>query len=396
MKTIWNFLHVHRRILYSVLLIIIALIVLYSFRLSSLTGGISRVEYTTAHTPIGWHGIWQQPLYLPLLFLRSVIFKLFHTQSIALLRVPSIVFAILAVLAVAGVLKIWYGNRTALFGTVLFATASWTLHVARLASTDALYLSIVPLIILSHALTQRYFRKSLVYFGTIIMWCILLYVPGVVWFLIINKLLLRKELVAGWRLYGRWWQRTIYVLLGIIWLPLLIRSFIRHPNTIRIWLGLPEKFASFSHTVKQFLAVFVHLFVRGPQYPQLWLARTPVLDVMALAMCVIGIYFYVRHYKAIRTRFLFSIFLAGVILISLGGPVPLSLLVPLLYLFVASGIAYMIREWFRVFPKNPFARNFGVIFITVAVVLSCFYNLRSYFIVWPHDATTRVVFNLKD
>jgi hypothetical protein len=84
--------------------------------------------------------------------------------------------------------------------------------------------------------------------------------------------------------------------------------------------------------------------------------------------------------------------LAGLLLVGLGGPVGLSLLVPLLYVWAAAGIAYLTREWLQVFPNNPLARSLGLGLIVLAVGLGCIYNLRAYFVAWPHNQTTRVTF----
>ena len=51
---------------------------------------------------------------------------------------------------------------------------------------------------------------------------------------------------------------------------------------------------------------------------------------------------------------------SGVVLVGLGGPVGLSILVPLLYVAVATGLAYLLHEWLKVFPNNPLARGFGI------------------------------------
>jgi hypothetical protein len=68
------------------------------------------------------------------------------------------------------------------------------------------------------------------------------------------------------------------------------------------------------------------------------------------------------------------------------------LLIPLLYVFVATGIAYLLKEWLKVFPRNPVARNFGIGLLVIAIVTSVVYNVRAYYVAWPHAATTKAVF----
>ncbi len=78
-----------------------------------------------------------------------------------------------------------------------------------------------------------------------------------------------------------------------------------------------------------------------------------------------------------------------VILIGLGQVATLGLLIPVLYIVMANGIAYMLQSWFTVFPRNPVARTLGVVLLTIVVVVSCSYQLQRYFIAWPAAEATK-------
>lgn len=357
-------------------------------KLGSLTGGLSSGEVTAATAPVGWHGIYHQPLYLPLNIVRSIVFYASPAHGQMLTRLPNAVFGALAILAFFWLVKLWHGTRTAVMAGLMFACGAWILHASRLASFDVLYLWATPTLLLTHVLLHRYKDYRLVWYGSLIAWGLLIYVPGMVWLVLAEIYLQRADLAAAWRAANRFWLRAAYLLLGLIWLPLL-GLYIRHLDNLLYWLGWP---ASPRHLLKQFAAVPVHLFVRGPQYPDIWLARAPILDIFALAACAIGIYFYLTHINAARSRLLAVMALLGFILVGLGGAVSLSLLVPLLYVAAATGIAYLLREWLGVFPNNPLARGLGIGLVSLAVALSCFYNLRAYFIVWPHNQATQTVF----
>jgi hypothetical protein len=112
-------------------------------------------------------------------------------------------------------------------------------------------------------------------------------------------------------------------------------------------------------------------------------------------MALLGVLFYAKHLQAPRTRLLGSMFILGAVLFALGGPVPFTVLVPIAYLFVVAGIAYLLHEWLSVFPRNPLARSLGYGVLALAVTLSCTYNLRAYFIAWPHSRTTVTTFHVR-
>lgn len=394
MKQFRSYFRGHGRLAAWLLLAIAGLAALLLYKLGSLTGGLSSGELTAASAPVGWHGMYQQPLDLPLKLARSVVFYLFPVHGQTLSRLPNAFFGGLAIISFAWLIRLWHGTRTAVLAGLLFATSAWVLHASRLASFDVLYLWATPTLLLVHSLLHKYGKRSAVWYGSLLIWGLMLYIPGLIWLLVAEAYLQKGVLLDSWRHFGRWWQRLLYLLAGLAWLPLLIIG-LRRPGNLMAWLGLPAHLAGPAHLLKQFVAVPVHLFIRGPQYPDIWLARTPVLDVFTLVACVIGIYFYATHLQAARSRLLGLFTLAGLLLVGLGGPVGLSLLVPLLYVWAAAGIAYLTREWLRVFPNNPLARSLGLGLIALVVSLSCVYNLRAYFVAWPHNQTTRVTFQYR-
>jgi hypothetical protein len=365
------------------------------YKLGSLTGGLSRTELTTATTPLGWHGLYHDPLYLPLKVVRSAVFFMFPDHGQTLTRLPNVVFGALAIVGFGGVIRLWHGRRTGLLMLAMFAAAAWTLHISRFASYDVLYLWALPTLVCSHFLLRKYSDRWYIWYGNILVWGLLIYIPGLVWFVLLDMVLQRRFLLEGWREHGRWWQRILSVLLALGWLPLLIHGLLRGSDQLKLWLGWPEHLATGTALVKQFAGVPVHLFIRGPQYPELWLGKAPILDIFALAAFVLGLYFYITHLKAARTRYLAVLSVIGFVLVGLGGAVPLSVLVPLVYMVAATGVAYLLRQWLKTFPSNPLARGLGVGLIALAVALSCMYNYRAYFIAWPHTAATRAAFHYR-
>lgn len=103
-------------------LIVLASLLLY--RLGSLVGGISIQEQRTATAIYGWHGLYHNPLYLPLNVLRSIVFKLMGHHGQTLTRIPNALFGALTVICFGALLWFWYGTRTAIFGTILFGTSA--------------------------------------------------------------------------------------------------------------------------------------------------------------------------------------------------------------------------------------------------------------------------------
>ncbi len=364
------------------------------YKLGSLTGGLSAGELSAGNAAVGWHGIYDDPLYLPLKLVRSVVFVLFSDHGRLLTRLPNVLFGGLAIASFAVLVRLWHGTRTAILASLLFATAAWVLHASRLASFDVMYLAALPVLLLVDVLLQKYASHASVWYASMLIWGLFLYIPGMIWFVILNIFLQRSNIAAGWQRFSLWWQRALYLAAGLVWLPLLA-DYLARSGKVGFWLGLPTHLAGPSALLKQFAAVPVHLFIRGPQYPQLWLGRAPLVDIFTLAAALIGIYFYATHWRAARSQLLGLSAIIGVFLVGLGGPVGFSVLVPLIYITAATGLAYLLREWFGVFPSNPLARGLGLGLIILAVAVSCGYNLKAYFVAWPHNTTTKAVFRYR-
>lgn len=378
----------------SVLLILglgllLAAILLY--KLGSLMSGLSSGEISAATTPVGLHGIYHHPQYLPLELVRSIDFTIFKSHGQTLTRLPNTLFGALAIINFAWVIKQWHSPRTAVLATVLFATAAWTLHVSRLASFDVMYLWAMPTLILSYSLLQRHSDSKLVWYACLVSWLFMIYIPGLIWLLLASLYLERQALRKALVDFSGWWQRVSYAAMVVIGLPLLVVDLLR-PHRLAGWLGLPSHFPGLGTVIKHFVAVPVHLFIRGPQYPTLWLGRAPLMDIFSLVLCLIGIYFYATHLQAARSRLLLAFALISFVLVGLNGPVSFSLIVPLMYVSAATGIAYLLHEWLQTFPRNPLARSLGIGIIVLAVVLSASYNLRAYFLAWPHNVISQSVF----
>lgn len=392
MKKFRRYLSAHSQLLLVTILTISGLGWLLFNHLGTIPGGFSATEQATATATYGWHGLYRQALYLPLNVVRSIIFVFSGQHDQLLSRLPNAIFGAVTILTFGYLLKLWHGTRTAIMGTILFASAAWTLHVSRLASNDVVYLWFAPTLLLLQALLHRQATKPAIFYGSLLVWGVLLYVPGGVWLVALSVFWQRRAIKTGWQHFQRWWQRLLYLFTGGLCLPLLVIDLER-PGNFRTWLGLPPDFGNLATMLKHFGAVPIHLFIHGPDSPQLWLGRAPLLDIFTLVACVLGIYFYVRHLAAARSQVLASYFIVSSILVGLGGPVSFSLIVPLVYLFAATGIAYLLREWFRVFPSNPLARSLGLGLIIVAITVSGIYNTRAYFTAWANSPITVTTFH---
>jgi hypothetical protein len=371
------------------LLVITALLV--GYRLGSLTGGLSPAELDVASHYKSLSVILSNPLHAPYNLLGWVISQIpYHSQ--AMVRLPAALLGIASLIPLAYILRRWYGMRMTLLGMALFMTSAWFLHVSRVGLYEAEYLwaicSLLGLHLLLHAEAERFW----VFLTWLIGMLVLLFIPGMVWLVLVNIILQRNDILDAWEEINLLWRKLLILALPLLTIVALAYVFYLHSSLFIPWLGAPDDWSKWLDMLKRFGNAFAYFVLRGPLRPDVWLGRLPILDAFVLAMLVAGGIFYSRHLKAARTRLIITFFLLGAILVALQPTVGFSLLVPIVYLVAVAGIAYLLHEWLGVFPRNPLARGVGIGIISLLVAVSCIYNLRSYFVAWPHNIGTKHTF----
>lgn len=372
---------------------------LLTYRLGSLTLGGKLAVVETAASPAGSTitTLLLQPAYLPLSLARWVGLHLLPNHPAVALRAPEVLLALTAILACVYVARRWYGKRTAIFGFIILSCSAWFLHVGRLATNDALYLTALPLLLTAHLLLTQP-KPSQITLLRVLWWLLvalfLLYIPGLVWFVVLEAVWQRKLLLQAWRAMRSWYGRIGLVLLVMVGVAPLVYDLVRQTSlsVVLTWLGLPTSLPTILAVVKNAAAAALFLVWRTPADPARWLGTLALLGSFLLLCLVAGILFYAQHLSAERTRLLASLGLLTFIMLAVGGPVPRSLFVPLIYMVALGGLAYILHLWLLVFPNNPVMRWAGIGLVSIAVALSCTYNLRHYFVAWPLSPATKQTF----
>lgn len=377
----------HARLIMYCVLTIAAGSFLLLYRLGSLTKGFSSQEVTTLQHSLSLRVIFEDPLNLPLTLLQWLTLHI-SRHHYFLARLPSAVLGVGALICMAYVLQRWYGRRATVLGLLLVAGSSWFLHVSRSATPDILYFCAIPALLAAHLLLRDYPESFWARFVWVVVCCLCLFVPGLVWLVVLNAVLQYSDLNEVLSKPGPVWKVSILIITLLTFCGYLGYAIAREPVLLSNWLGLPGDFHPWKiHLVRlaQSLSYFV---IRGPHTPSLWLGRLPILDAVSVLMAVAGLLFYARHFKAPRTQLLLAFFVLGAVLFGLNGAVSFSVLVPLAYVVIVAGIAFLLHTWLKVFPHNPLARGFGIGFVCVALALAITYNLRAYFIAWPKNTDT--------
>lgn len=357
------------------------------WQLGTLLPGYSQSELATYQASLSFKDILNNPLNAPFLLGVKALAYL-HPDSLLVTRLVATLGGIVVLGAFAILIRRWHDTRTAVIATLLFGLSAWFLHTARLGTPEVLLFGVFLL-----AASGSWLKKTnhwLAVLTCFVLAAALLYVPGMIWFIIFG-------VIWQWKTIDRVFKKHLIVVsCGAVLLvaalgPLGWAIYHNHDVGLRL-LGAPEQWPSLLTIAENILKVPFHLLFRGESNPETWLGTAAILDAFTLTMFVLGSYLYIRHFKLLRTPLFALIAVVMAVLIGVSGTVTLSVIIPFVYVIAAAGISYILDRWFAVFPRNPIARTIGWTAVGVVVALACAYQLSHYFTGWPHAAATHEVF----
>lgn len=385
-KTLW-------RPVGLVILGTVAALAAYLYHLVLLAPNLSPSERTMDAASGDWHHIIADPTHPLLKTLHWLMHFAPAGHAILFARLPSVLLALVALALFTYLLHRWYGQRSMLFGFFIFLCSAWCLHVGRFAGVDIEYmLGILALLTIHVGLTDLE-DNVWMFFGWLAVNVILLFTPGMVWFVLLGAALQPRVLFAAWKNAAAIWQRALWLFIALLGIAVPAYAIARNHALLWSWLGLPSHLPVWRNLPAQFGHTFEALVYHAPNNPELWLGNLPLLDIFLFAMFLAGIVFYAKHWQAARTRLLAGFFLLAVVLISINLHLSFSLLIPVVYVVVVAGIAYVLHFWLKVFPRNPVARVFGIVLVSAVLVTSGTYSLWQYFVAWPHNPDTHSVYS---
>lgn len=374
-------------------LLLLACFLLY--RLGNLTNGFSAAEAPTVSLiqgrALGLERILENSLFLPHKLGIYIVEKTGLT-SLSMIRSVGVLFGLAAATAIYLILKKWHTRRIAIFGTILFVTSSWFLHAARTAVPETSYLLLPVFLYAAIKLDdgESRFRTVL---GCFLITALMLYIPGMVWFVIGLMIWQRRKIVE--RLQEVNPLGLMILAFGtMVALAPLAYTFYSHPDLIKVWAGYNLANLNVIAALKDFAQVPFQIFVKASPDASVRLGRLPYLDAATVVFCLLGVYWYVSRRGLDRARVLLAGTILSFVLIALYGPPAEAIALPFIYLAAAAGVTVLLRRWFTVFPRNPLARGIGIGLLVITVGMIAFYHTQKYFVAWPNTPATKAAFSI--
>ncbi len=312
-------------------------------------------------------------------------------QPVLAARLTSAACSFIAIWLFFYVIKHWFSQRVAIITSWLFVSSAWMLHIARLGDTFVLQTSIVGFLAFGIWLKNHPHNRFAPLLSGLAAG-LLLYIPGFVWLILASAAFRYKTLGQFFRT-SRLFAFGGFAIFIVLIAPLAFNVF-QNQTIFFEWMGISRSsvLSDIVRTPLTMLQSLGYLFWRAPFNPALWLGRLPLLDFFSSIFAILGVYHFAINWRLDRSK---SVMAVGLLLWVLVGMKVLLLpvLLPICYILVASGLAFMLSQWFSVFPINPFARGLLYVLLGVSFITVSWYNLQHYFIAWPQTPATRSVYN---
>lgn len=389
-KIIINWFKNHWRGIISLIIISALAILTLSLELNTLLPGQNSFETSTLidlkSLPIPWDKAVNAVYTIPAYLVGSVL-----NNPLQGARVVSVVYGLISTALLFYILRKWFNIRIATVGSLLFITSSWVLHITHLAS-PLILLVFGPLLILAALawFTKTKNHKTLAFIALILSLAFTAYISYMPWIIFIVFCILfileRRNLSKL-----KTWQIAVSAGIYFVMLLPLALSIIEHPNQLHELLGIPQNLPNLHDYLARLAYTLSMIVFRSAPLPELHLGTLPMLDIFSAAMLFLGVFYFMQRIRSHHSIIIFSSSLVLLLLVPLSPLYQLSttILLSFVYIFVISGIVELLNQWFSYFPRNPWARNFGVSLIVIAIGFSSFYHLQRYFVAWPNAPETK-------
>ncbi|HVO86196.1 MAG TPA: glycosyltransferase family 39 protein [Candidatus Binatia bacterium] len=369
----------------------VAVAILFLWSLGTQPAGLSPAELVTKQTS-NLTALGNNVFYAPWRLMQDLFLHI-NPHSSFLMRLPSVIFGLSFLAVFYWLLAGWLGKPIAILSTALLGVTPLYLLLSRDGTPRVLNMSLLALVGGYVWITRsKGSARAWIGFGLAIVLC--LYVPGLIWFLLIGAAMKRRSIAAALR-NGTARPGSIFLACLLILLLPIVITLVREPRLVRAYLLIPTHFGEPLQQLKNFGWMIWSLFIQTGQHETLILGRLPILDAAQIGLMVFGGYVMWTRLKS-PLYWLIGTVLLSCLLAGLNNNFYLlAISLPFLAILVAMGLRYLFIEWVHIFPRNPLPRYFAITLMAAVVLIHVFYGVRYGLAAWPHSLAVNHLYVLK-
>lgn len=279
------------------------------------------------------------------------------------IKLPSLILGFLSAFGMLLLLRMWFKQNVAVLTTILVITTGQFLFIAQSGSPSIVYVFCsIWLLVAAMKVSRRAKYSALWKFFLFALSAISLYTPLSPYVLValLSAVVLHPHLRYLVRKLSKLKILGGTVVALVIAAPLIYVTA-RHPELGLRLLGIPTQWPNFEANAILLLKQYFDFVSPNTTVPM-----TPVYGLGSTILIVLGIYrLFTTKYTA-RSYIISAwiILLAPVLLIN---PKYTSVTFVPVLLLMAMGISTLLSSWYRLFPRNPYARLAGLVPLAVLI-----------------------------
>ena len=330
---------------------------------SALTSGALSMQSITPESVVN----------LPYYILQRLSFMAFGVTPLTI-KLPSIILGALTAIGIFVLTRIWFRRNVAVITTAVAIASTQFLFLLQ-DGTPAIVFSFVTVWLLA-ASTLVTRSKLFTTFWKVVA-CVLMatamYVPLGIY--VVLAIIITASLHPHIRYVIRRVPRvrfTIAILLGLTSIAPLIYAIIIKPSVALLLLGIPTDGINLPASLMTAGQDLFGFFSTSNSH----LLR-PLYPLATTLLIIIGLYKLLTVKYTARSYTVLILGACLTVLVAIN-PHHVTAFYPIAVLMIAMGIATLIVNWYKLFPRNPYARVAGLVPITIFVVGLVFSGLMRY------------------
>ncbi len=325
---------------------------------------------------------------LPYYLLQKASLAVFGITTFSI-KLPSLILGFFSAIGMFLLLRRWFKHNIAVIASTLTIATGQFLFVSQSGTPSIMFIFWSIYLLLVAMLVVRNSRHSTLWtFAFFIGAALSLYTPLSAYVLLAigSAALLHPHL----RFMVKRLSKLKFVGAGLVSLILLIPliyGIYKDPSLGLELLGVPNVWPNFSSNVSQLATQYFDVIS-----PTSGIIMTPIFSFGSIALIILGLLHIIRARHTARS-YIISVWGLLLIPILLINPGFVSITFVPLVLLLATGVQTLLHQWYRLFPKNPYARIIGLLPLTILVGGLLLSGIERYMYGYHYDPRTATSFS---
>lgn len=331
-------------------------------------GGITQAEVNSIGvTNLLASGNWSVPD-LPFHLIQLASFSIFGVSIISI-KLPSLLLSVIAAAAMFFLLRRWFKSNVAVLSMIVMTVTGQFIFIAQSATPHITYIAYTALILLFASLVFQKTKRPLTWkIALTAAVGLSLYTP---YFLYINAGLLIAALAHPHTRYHLFKPSERSNWLASLGVMLIIAAPLAY-----LCSKSPELIDSLTGHIMSPIDVVANLKELIQTY--FWISPIvsdgqilPIMDFSTLALTILGALALFKQRHTARSYMITAWMALAIPLLIVRPSLTIIITIPL-FILLTVGIETLLSEWYKLFPKNPYARGTGLVFIIALISIMIF------------------------